>query len=261
MQQEDQRDGQVPLGVVYTDTKGKVIFVNRHFVQMLKVGESGTTLGRPLWEALGVEKQAALHLLDVKRATDRRELIVEYVRPGGLPVYILCASEAAFDNAEAFIGVNISLEYLIDVQTPDAEFVCKVADPGVIAQAPEKETEQATPHLLDEFFVAVMTSLQVLLARLAGPRIRGSLEALVGEMASANGWAVRIEGSQIVVASADIGAEVYEALLTEALSYSVEVVGRRLVAHEIQNAYRQLPQPVLEIANESGLRWAVDDRL
>jgi hypothetical protein len=261
MQQEEQRDGQVPLGVVYTDTKGKVIFVNRHFVQMLKVGESGTTLGRPLWEALGVEKQAALHLLDVKRATDRRELIVEYIRPGGLPVYILCASEAAFDDAEAFIGVNISLEYLTDVQTPDAEFVCKVADPGVIAQAPEKETAQTTPHLLDEFFVAVMTSLQVLLARLAGPGIRGSLEALVDETAAVNGWAVRIQGSQIVITSADIGADVYEALLREALNYAVEVVGRRLVAHEMQNVYRRLPPPVLEIAAESGLRWTVDDRL
>jgi hypothetical protein len=109
--------------------------------------------------------------------------------------------------------------------------------------------------------VAVMTSLQVLLARLAGPGIREGLESLVDEMAVANGWPVRIQESQIITTSESVSAGTYEALLKEALSYAADVVGRRLLAYEIQNVYGQLSPQVLEVAGESGLRWAIDDRL
>jgi hypothetical protein len=261
MQQQEQHNEKVPLGVAYTDTRGKVVFVNRHFLQLLKIGESGSPVGQQLWEALGVEEQAARHLLDVRSAADRRELIVEYVQPGGLPVYILCTSEAAFDDADNCIGANISLEYLTEVQTPDAEFVCKVAESRLVAQPPEEEAEQTDARLLEEFFVAVMTSLQVLLARLAGPGIRESLESLIDETAVANGWPVRIQENQIMITSDSVSANAYEALLKEALSYAADVVGRRLLAYEIQRVYGQLSPQVLEVAGESGLRWAVDDRL
>jgi hypothetical protein len=261
MQEQDQRGEYVPLGVVYTDTGGRVVFVNRHFLQLLKVGEGGSSIGQSLWEVLGVEKQAALHLLEAQQGGDKRELIVEYVRPDGSAAYILCTGEVAFDDAGNFIGVNIALEYLRETRTEDPQYVSKVAGSGVTAQISEVEAkvDETAPPLLEEYFVAIITSLQVLLARLAGPGIRESLETLIDELATAEGWPISVRDSQIVISPGEPGVEVYRALLTEAIDYAVAVVGRRLIANEMETIYRQLAPNVLETARKSGLRWAIDN--
>lgn len=235
-----------PLGLLYTDLNGRVVFVNRHFLQMLNYQTADRLIGRMLHEVLRCNQPVTAPLLDIPMKEGKpAHLTLECSDSTGSPIAIQFTSEAAYDDTGLFIGVNISLQY---VELPEP------ASPSASSSLPPSTDMQAA---MLEYFTAQVNALQVLLGRMGGPGIREIMEGIIERTAAQNGWPVRVIASQVIVTQPGVPSEAYRTLLTKASDYAASIIGRRLVAYEMKAIDNQMPPQTLELAKQAGLQLFV----
>jgi PAS domain-containing protein len=231
------------LGLLYTDLNGRVVFVNRHVLQMLNYQTADRLIGRMLHEVLQCSQSVTAPLLDIPmKAGEPARLTLEFPDSTGTPTTIQFISEAAYDDTGLFIGVNISLQY---VEQPKST-------PAPASSPPHPDADMEAAMLA--YFTAQVNALQVLLGRMGGPGIREIMEGIIDRTAAQNGWPVRVVASQITVTQPGVPSEVYRTLLTKAANYAASIIGRRLVSYEMQAVDNQLPPQTLELAKQAGLQ-------
>jgi hypothetical protein len=248
----------VPLGILYTDPQGEIVFANRNSLVLVRYAQDEPAIGSTLHQVLGLERHEVEGLLAVSKPGERAGLIL-MVDAGDAPArFVLCSSKPAFEYRGNFIGTNITLSALEEVHVREAGLVEETGLDELIETAAEEEAPEE--NHLEAYFASVLEATQALLARLAGPAVREDLVRAVDALAAGNGWPVRVQEEQFAAGAPEAALDIYSALVQEALDYATAVVGRRVLAHAIEALHAGQGADVLEAADESGLRAVVEGR-
>lgn len=226
----------IALGMVFTDKSGLVVFVNRHFMQMMSYHSSEDIIGKSIHEALRISHDLAEGLLSFGQSLAPVEMVIEPAHPHAR---LHCMSQAAFDSRRTFIGANISVQYI---------------EP--IGDALQVQAPQDQDHLR-AYTSAVMEGIQVSLARLGGIHIRSALDQALVEIILRYGWPAAVDDGQIVIkddVTLDLEASIHRALLVEALHYAFDIIGEPSTMLAIEEAEGHIRDETLSLAEDYGLR-------
>jgi hypothetical protein len=107
---------------------------------------------------------------------------------------------------------------------------------------------------MQAYVIAQVDMLQVLLARMGGPEMRGTFERILNESARKNQiWAGMQHGYlEFTQKSMEFG--VYRTLLLAAVGYAVSAIGQHMVAQEMQAVDRSVDPGMLELLTQMNLR-------
>ncbi len=247
------------VALLFTDASRRVVFVDQQCLLLLGYSESSEVVGEPVYKALRMSAEGADRLIDeVARQGYVAERPLELRDAAGRPLIVLCSGMATYDHNGGFIGADLTLRRL----TVEAPFKLLTTHWDVLsariqqiraeAERQQAEMDQMWSQL---YFTAHLSALQVLLARMGGPRVRAALDTLVNDAARKRRWTVSIQGNRIVVQDSPT-AEAYRVLLAEAVLYGVNIVGWQVVEREIEAVDRQLGAECLSAADRLGLRPA-----
>src|SRR5688572_25738205 len=109
-----------PLALLFTDARGRVVFVDNNFLELLAYAEATSLVGEPLHKVVGVDAPAVMSLMqDAARQgyVHERPLTLHNVKSGALTV--LCSSVATFNSDGEFIGVDITFHDAADASDED----------------------------------------------------------------------------------------------------------------------------------------------
>jgi len=231
--------GNAPLGLLYTDAEGQVVFANWHFYHMMNYDRDHEIIGKPVHEALRIDRKTAATLLATGRQSTAPTTLFELPGATASGEDILCSCEAAYDDRQNFIGTNLHLAL-----ASSGDYIGTEPDPKVV---------------LHTYITFQINALQVALARMAGQRVHDALEDIVNEMAQRYGWSISIRdgllSSGLDDAQADVAAyaNAYRALLAKVVDYATNVVGPHLVGREMQAVDDKIAPQALDLVNRFGL--------
>jgi hypothetical protein len=242
------------LALMFTDAQGQVVFVDNNFLSLMKCPEAGVVVGEPLHRALRADSKVISQLLkDVSISGYVHDREIEVLPWSGDPVTVRCTGVATFDDREGFIGADFTLRDAALAKS-DAPQPTHHRDALTtrIKQVHAEATSLESKILLQLYFSTQVSALEILLARLAGPRILHTLESKLNHASELQG--VYIKDGHLTFESKDIPADVYYALLNEVIKYSSGVIGRRMVSHELQIVDEQMDAESRRMAEQAGLR-------
>lgn len=247
--------------LVFTDTAGRVVFVDSNFLALIRQPDAGYLVGEPLHTVLGVPQALVRGLMKTIGSVGFvHEAMMTIKDASGQTVEVACSGVAGYDERGNPIGVDFTLRDILI--TPPAEPLVshqdvvssriKQIEQEVIASA-----EQERQAFAQWYFTAQADALQVLLARMGGPHVRRSIEAEINQMAAENRWAVQLSSGHFMIGPGGAPDEAYRALLTRLIDYSVGLIGQRMVVKEMKIVDGQMSPHAQQIAGEAGLRHFV----
>jgi hypothetical protein len=256
MDEAKTRDNHCAL--LFTDSLGRVVFVDNNFLNMMHCAEEGIAVGEPLEDVLGLDRHTVTQLMrEVAQTGYVLHRLLELRDTTGASTRVWCTGVATYQNGGAFVGADFILQDSAWTGIPETQFehhadILSRLLTHIRARARNLEDQT----LLQSYFTAQVNALQVLLARMSGLRTCATLEAIVNEGAQRNGWPVCMKDGHIEVEPMGIEAEARTLceLLSQVVDYVVGVVGRRLVIQEMQAVDEQADEWALEAANRSGMR-------
>jgi hypothetical protein len=96
--------------------------------------------------------------------------------------------------------------------------------------------------------------MQVLLARMGGPRVQTTVEDIVNQRAAKGGWPIQLKGGHFVITAGSVPAEAYQMLLKEVIDYGRNIIGGRLLTQEMRALDAQMKLETRDIADQFNLR-------
>lgn len=251
-----------PLALIFTDAKGRIVFVDQKFMDLMGYPRDQSLVGEPIHKILRVDQAAIAALLQEVAHTGydhERSLILQ--SRSGEATEVLCSSVATYNEQGGFIGADITL-YENEARSAQADVVpqhedvlqARIEQIQVETEAREAEQEQANLQL---YFTAQMNALQVLLARMGGPRIHAALEESVNQLAQKKGWAMRAQSGHIVLDEKGLPPEGYVTLLKEVVDYASNIIGRPPVMQEMRMVDAKVGDSVCQAAAAAGLRQLI----
>jgi hypothetical protein len=245
--------------LLFTDSLGRVVFVDNNFLNMMHCAEEGIAVGEPLEDVLGLDRHTVAQLMR-KVAQDGYVLhrLLELRDVTGSSTRVWCTGVATYQNGGTFIGADFILQDSAWTGIPEAQLEHHHADilGRLLKYIRTRARSLEDQTLLQSYFTAQVNALQVLLAHMGGLRTCATLEAIVNESAQRNGWPVCMKDGNLEVEPMDVEAEAKALceLLSQVVDYVVGVVGRRLVVQEMQAVDEQADEWALEAASRSGMR-------
>jgi hypothetical protein len=283
------RQRTAPLALLFTDARGRIVFVDNNFLEMLKYETASSLVGTPLNKVAGIDSSALSSLLqDVARTGYVHERSLSLHGPDGESLNVLCSSVATYNPEGEFIGVDMTFHDAADATLEDdtapvhgdvlqSRIVQIHAEAEARAKAQADEAQAHARIQADEaqaraaleanqraqeeqilrqlYFTAQVNALQVLLARMGGPRVHATLEENLNKTASKNRWPIRILGGQITIGD-DMPVEGYQSLLRSVVDYGANVVGRAWMLEEMQAIDMRMDARTREIADHAGIRFS-----
>lgn len=240
-------------GMVYTDTGGVVVFANQQFIGMLSISASRSPVGRPLWEVLQVDQASLSPLLTPQGRHARQPLILVYQRADGEQAIFLLVGTPSFDQRDQYIGMNVGVDDIDSVTGLDGVPSIHVAGQTLPMRRHVDEPSKRDPSMNGQYLEAVLNTIQVMLARMAGPRVREALVTSLDQAATRSDWPLHAESKHLVIERQDIPVDIGVGVINEALNFAVAVVGQRVIVYEIEELYAQLDADLANHALESGL--------
>ena len=244
-------------GMVYTDTGGKIVFANQQFLAMLSISPARSPVGRPLWETLQVDQASLDILLTPKGRHSRQPLIVVYQRTEGEQAILLLVGTPSFDQRDKYIGMNVGVDMLNSIDGLDDVPSIHVTGQSLPMRRYGTGQLKRDPSMNGQYLEAVLNTVQVMLARMAGPRVREALLNALDRAATRADWPLRVEDKQIVFERQDLPVDIGVGVINEALNFAVAVVGQRVIVYEIEELYAELDGELANYALESGLSLPV----
>jgi hypothetical protein len=237
------------LAMLFTNAMGQVVFVDRAFLRMMRYTDAGMVAGEPLHKVLGLDQKNALQLLDtLRRQGQVRDWPLETASANG---HISLAGVATRDESGNFIGADITLRDLTAPEVVSHTDVLSTRVKEALAGAhPQGENEV----LLQLYFTTQIEALYVQMTRLVGLGARKHLDKAINDLAQKNKWAISMKDGHANSLTDQTDAPVFRALLTEAFNYGVGIIGRRVVAREMQRIDGQMDTRAVQLAGEAGLR-------
>jgi hypothetical protein len=238
-----------PHALLFTDMQGQVIFVNSLLLKMVNRAESDarSVIGKPLHEVLGIGPDAARGLVqDVARIGRLYNRGLDLQGPDGAALPVLCTAEATYDEKGDCIGADLSLRAAMD----SAAVSLNWATPDRL------DTSERT--YLQLYFSSHVNALRVLLLRVGGPRLGQTLDRILNETSTRNGWPVQVTDGKVEVNALKAETHVYHGLLAKAVAYGVKVIGPKMVERQMKLVDEQMGQVSVDLATRMGLRELLD---
>ncbi len=245
----------IPLGLIFTDVKGQVVFVDYYFLHLVRCRNADQVIGSPLHETLGINAQLSRQFLKaITRDGFVHQLPLDIQSATGELIPVLCAGVATYDDRDTLIGIDISLFDPADAELPGTLMTHHQEVIGSHIQGmylPAQSYAQI-------YVRAQIGGLQILLARMGGPRIRETLNVLLDKLINRHGWPMRIEAGQVAFDDDELDPTIYLTLMTEVARYATNVIGRRMVMQELQTVDGQMDQAAIEAVHPLGLRQLIE---
>lgn len=248
----------ISSALAFTDARGRIVFADRNLLRLLGYDQCGPLVGRPADEVLRADRDLIGHFItEVARSGYIRERPLELHDAQGQIVPVLCTCVAVYDDSGHFIGMDMTLH---PSQAPAQDSGIQVTHHWDVLSArvdqirAEAEARRASEikTLLQLYFAAHFSALQVLLTRMGGTRIYEALNNIVNNIAQRNSWQLAVLGSEVVI-DEDPPPEAYRRLLSEAVAYGVNIVGKRMVVQEMRAVGERLDARCRALAEEHGL--------
>lgn len=254
-------------GLIFTNSKGQVIFADSSFMELLKVERRQPILGKPLHRILGVEHEETRRLLEARTGSGDQLVVMNLRDREGQIACVEMESIPAYDQNDRFLGINIIVRRVANelgaslpapapapVEVSMQAAGPPVGGPQVGGPLGSTITGPTREEMLNRFFLAQVDTLQVLLARVAGLRVRESLESIYNDVAQRNQWATHMIDGNVHVETSVQDPNVYGTVLSALADYAAIVVGWRMVVHEMTVSEHQFGPSTLDCATDAGLR-------
>jgi hypothetical protein len=255
----------VPGGLVFTNNRGQIIFVNQPFLELLGFDRRAAIMGKALHQVLGVGSGDVSDLVETSR--DRgdatRSVRLGVLDKQGTEHCLMLESMPAFDSSNRFLGLNIIVKSIHEsvftsqqltvkpVISQDAAERYATACPLPVG---EQKIEETKGERLREFFTEQIDGLQILMARVAGLRVREAMEMIFNETTQKHLWpAAMVDGNVYLDRVAEDPA-IYAVLLRELANYAAVVIGWNTVSVEMRQVENRFDASIIALAIESGLR-------
>ncbi len=228
--------------IIMTNMLQQVIFVDNDCLKLLKIHhtEARNIIGKPITDVLGLDPDIAEELFyQVTETGAVRDVEFDILNAHGNPIRVHCRAIATKDDKGSFVGADITLKPVVPTggsRSGDSFMTNEVLSSN-------EET------LLQTYFKAHMESLHRQVVRIGGKRLGKNLEQIVNETAERNVWPVHMTNGKITMELNRTDADVYRALMAKAITYAVELIGRKLVVRSMQKVESELPSPVRQLVN------------
>jgi len=244
------------LGLIFTDAKGRIVFADNKFLNLIGQPEAGRLVGMPLDKVINVARDAVGGLIqDIAHAGYVHERTLTIQRGDGLLMQALCTGVASYDDRNAFIGADLTLRdprHATVHQTATHHDVLWTRIQQIEAEA----DAQATHHevLAQLYFTAQISTIQVLLGRMGGPRVQEYVETFVNQASAGNNWPIQVKGGRFVISPSRVPDVAYAALLRGVIDYGAAIIGTRLMVYEMRALDSQMKPETCQVAAGLGLR-------
>lgn len=252
------------LCLVFTDARGRIVFADTNFLELLSQDDTASLVGEPLHKALRVAPQSVSELMAaIARTGYVREHLIDTQGDDGERLSIACTGVATYDDQGSFIGADLT----ICDATHFAPTNPHVVDHGDILSVRIKEIQgEAEKQWVEEeetlalgYFTALMSALQVLLGRMGGPRVWEMVETLVNHTANKHDWSVQLRGGRLIVSGEELPIDAYVVLLDQVVDYGASIIGQQIIVREMQAVDGQMTDHLRDMAGQAGLRHWLED--
>jgi hypothetical protein len=250
------------LCLVFADARGRIVFADSNFLDLVNQDEAKSLIGEPLYRILRCSQQSINELISsIAQMGYVRDHMLEIRTLDENPVNVACTGVGTYDDQGAFIGADLTLCDITHYEPTKG----RPGDRDDTLSLHIKEGQGDTHNqLIGEkqgfalgYFTAQVMALQVLLGRMGGPRVREMVEALVNQAAEQHNWAVQLQGGHLDIGSKSLPLDAYATLLKKIVDYGENIIGRQVVKHEMHTVDVQMTEHLREIADQAGLRkWA-----
>jgi len=247
------------LGLVFTDSRGRVVFGDSHFLDLIGPDKAGTLVGKPLHQIMGADHQDVSSLIsDIGRAGYVRDKRLSVTIQRGEQQIVACSGIATYDEQGGFIGVDLTLRDPDHTAHPDL----MLDTHGDVLNARIQQIEfEAETHGVEQnmalanlYFTAQVSALQVLLGRMGGPRVAEALEDQINGSAAKRQWPIQIKGGRFVVELTKTPPEAFRLLMAELFEFASGVIGQRGVVEEMKLIDVHMKPETQAVAGQVGLR-------
>jgi hypothetical protein len=250
------------LGLVFTDARGRVVFVDSNFLTMSGQSESSRLVGEMFARVVKADSNRVNELIQtVAKAGFVKGFELDLGVPPDSPIRVACSGVANYDEYSAFIGADLTLR---DTRTGAPAEDTPPAQEDILARHIQQiegtvESEAQREHeaedmLLQSYFTAQAGALQVLLGRMGGARVQEKFEELINQSAAKNSWPLQCKGGLFVIDTSRMPSEALKSILDELVSYAGSVVGNRAIGLEMQKVDSQVSERARNLAQEAGIR-------
>ncbi|MBN1427636.1 MAG: PAS domain-containing protein [Anaerolineae bacterium] len=251
------------LCLVFTDARGRIVFADNNFIELLHQNDTVSLVGEPLSKILRIAPQNISELISsIAQMGYVRDHMIEIQDMEEEPLNIACTGVATYDDQGVFIGADLTLCDITHFEPTSVHLV----DHGDILSARIKEIQNETKKQRGEeeqtfalgYFTAQVTAIQVLLGRMGGPRVREMVETLVNQTASQYGWPVELQGGHLNIGQEGLPLNAYTVLLEQVVDYGTNIIGYQAITYEMQMVDDQMTPHLREMAGQAGLRkWVL----
>jgi len=234
---------EVPVGLVFTDSVGHVIFVDGFFLKMTQrsAGQARTLMGTPLHVLLNIDQKVTQGLLgDIAKVGQVREVELNIQDALGRDVKVYCSGTATYDERGKAIGADLSLRMAVE------DNAGPISGPSSVFDTGERQ-------FLHEYVAAQVNALRVLLIRVGGQKPADKLQQILNETAERNEWPLLLEASHLNI-GAGARSDMFRALLSKAVASAAMMVGKQMVMKQMDAVDQQLGEQAVELAHELNVR-------
>lgn len=251
-------------GLIFTNSKGQVIFANQGFLDLMRYERRQPVMGKALHTVLGIEARDTEELLDDAREGKcrSRSIVLDLADRRGEMKTVQIETLPAYDSSDRFLGINIIVKPVQEEAEPEP------TQSRTDATAAAIEFERClTPQPLDErallrqkgaslrdFFTAQVDALQIFMARVAGLRVRESLEIVLNEAAQKQLLPVAMVDGNIYIDPVAEDPAVYRLLMGEMAKYASCIIGWGPIVAEMRRTEAAFGEEIMAMATETGLR-------
>jgi len=247
------------LGLVFTDARGRVVFGDTHFLDLIGPDKAGLLVGQPLHKVMGADHQTVSELISaIGRSGYVRDQRLSITNLHGVQIVVACSGIATYDEQGAFIGVDVTLRDPDHTALPSMMLDthgdilnARIQQIEFEAQSQGAEEKSALTNL---YFAAQVSAVEVLVGRMGGPRMLEALEGQFNRSAGKNGWPIQLKGGRFVVDVVKTPAEAFRILLAELFEFAANIMGQRAIIDEMKLVDAHMKPDAQAIAAKAGLR-------
>ncbi|MEW6567465.1 MAG: PAS domain-containing protein [Chloroflexota bacterium] len=249
-----------PLAMLFTNAGGGVIFADRHFLSLAERSPEQISPGQALHILLETDPQSMSRWVQtVAREGFVPAFPLTLATPGGARLPLSMDGVAVYDELKRFIGADVLFAQPATLRPfPPLPLRHPDALATYFQQVLNEAQATRTMTFLQVYVSVQIEILQVLLARMGGPKMRQALESILNQTADRHQIPARMQQGYLGFLSSRSNIGHYRALLRAAFAYAVDAIGRRAVSHELSLIDQQMTPGLLPLVAHLDIKDILD---